>query len=203
MEELEQAQSRVAEQATPQRVETSTVLDTPATKVDSNDGDSDEEFIDGMARNRSKPRDANAVVETPTCSKGLKEILPDRQPDSALDSPASPVVPIVPKHQNMDGTQSEQPSIAEAEPFKDRLAIDDIVIPDIRDALAPKFNTGEHHLSDSAIASRAKRIFTPRVDGTKKVSDEIWNDWKAKGKRRQLLQDIFKQCGYDPETCLV
>ena len=98
-----------------------------------------------------------------------------------------------------DGSQREQPVIPEfqPEPFKD-----EAMIPDIHDAFAPKPRVGEHHLSPEAIRSRAKRIFTPRADGSKKVSDEIWNDWKGKGKARRLLEDIFRQCGYDPETCL-
>ena len=207
--QVEQAQSRdrVTEQATPQRsmeVETSkepnTVLDTPASTVPASTmGDSDEEFIDGFASHKSKPKVGMDPKPAESVQEILPEILPDRQPESAFNSPATPVV----QNLNTDGTQSAQPSIPEPEPFQDPLNIGDIVIPDIQDAFAPKFKTGEHHLSDSAIASRAKRIFTPRVDGTKKVSEEIWNDWKAKGKRRQLLQDIFKQCGYDPETCLV
>ena len=87
----------------------------------------------------------------------------------------------------------------EAEPFE----ADWDEIPDISDALAPRFKTHEHHLTPEAIRSRSKRIFTKRADGSKKVSDEIWNDWKSKGNKRRLLEDIFKRCGYDPETWFV
>lgn len=137
--------------------------------------DSDEEFID--------------TVPVPTHLM----ILPDRQ----VEFPSPEKTPTPKSQQNLDGTQSVQPV---AEPFKELGLQDDI--PELSDALAPRFHPGEHHLSQEAIRSRAKRIFTPRIDGSRKVSDEIWNDWKAKGQRRSLLQDIFKQCGYDPETCL-
>ena len=138
--------------------------------------DSDEEFID----TRVPP--AHLMIQ------------PDRQPEFASPLPT----PSDKSQRNFDGTQSVQPV---AEPFAE-LGLKDDDIPDLSDAFAPRFHPGEHHLSQEAIRSRAKRIFTPRIDGSKKVSDEIWNDWKAKGKRRSLLQDIFKQCGYDPETCL-
>ena len=98
-----------------------------------------------------------------------------------------------------DGTQKQQPVIPENEPFDDGNWDQ---IPDILDASAPKPKLGEHHLSAEAIRSRTKRIFTPRADGSRKVSDEIWNDWKAKGSRKKLLEDIFKRCGYDSEPCL-
>ena len=101
---------------------------------------------------------------------------------------------------NSDGTIQSYPGThVEAEPFE----ADWDEIPDISDALAPRFKTHEHHLTPEAIRSRSKRIFTKRADGSKKVSDEIWNDWKSKGNKRRLLEDIFKRCGYDPETWFV
>ena len=91
----------------------------------------------------------------------LPEVLPDRQEDSAFDETGKP--PVTPNAQeNSDGTQSVQPSNIEAEPLLDCLKDE---IPDIRDAFAPSFRPSEHHLSESAIRSRSKRIFTPRVDG--------------------------------------
>ncbi len=75
-------------------------------------------------------------------------------------------------------------------------------VPDILDLAAPRFHPGEHQLSDNAIKLRAKRIFTPRVDGSKKVSQTIFNEWKSRGKERKSLEQIFKQVGYDPDPCL-
>lgn len=173
---------------------TSTIPGTLATMVDS-----DEEFIDGLAscRKEGLEKKQHGGSTTPPWGPNLQEILPDRQPDSALPEEPSPSNG-APK-QNSDGTQSMQPVGYQPEPLMEGLE----EIPDIRDAFAPTFSPSEHHLTDSAIRSRAKRIFTPRVDGSKKVSDEIWNDWKAGGSKRRLLQDIFKQCGYDPETWLI
>lgn len=36
-----------------------------------------------------------------------------------------------------------------------------------------------------------------------KVSDAIWADWHAGGSKRKTLEEIFKRCGYDPETFVV
>lgn len=75
-------------------------------------------------------------------------------------------------------------------------------IPAYGDQNAPQFDKEEHHLSDNAIRCRARRIFTPRVDGSKKVSDTIYQEWHSKGKAKKDLQQIFKRCGYDPESFL-
>ncbi len=189
-----QMKNATSAQASP----TSTIPGTLATMVDS-----DEEFIDGHGFTggtpvglEQKPKDG---LTTPPWGRKLREVLPDRQPDSALDRAQSSPEKSTPKV-NSDGTQTMQPLGVEPEPLIGCLQDE---IPDIRDAFAPSFRPSEHHLSDSAIRSRSKRIFTPRVDGSRKVSDEIWNDWKAGGSKRRLLQDIFKQCGYDPETWLI
>ena len=138
-------------------------------------------------------------VETPQAppirlSKSQEENLHDRLPESFEMSPQS----------SADGSLNTQPLVPEGipEPFAGIHDPEWDHIPDVQDALAPKPRLQDHHLSPEAIRSRTKRIFTPRADGSKKVSEEIWNDWKAKGSRRKLLEDIFKRCGYDPETCL-
>lgn len=98
---------------------------------------------------------------------------------------------------NTDGSMGLQPTAAE--PFEGLLWED---IPDLNDDLAPKPILGQSHLSPEAIRSRSRRVFTKRGDGTKKVSEEIWNDWHSKGPKKQLLEDIFKQCGYDADLWL-
>ena len=72
----------------------------------------------------------------------------------------------------------------------------------VGDEKAPKPKVGEHDLSPAAIRQRATRIFTPRVDGTLKVSEVIYREWKGRGKERKLLEQIFRQCGYSPEPRL-
>ena len=74
--------------------------------------------------------------------------------------------------------------------------------PCLGDVTAPKFKPGEHHISDNAIKMRTKRIFSKRVDGSMKVSETIFNEWKGKGQARKNLEQIFKQCGYDADPCL-
>lgn len=75
-------------------------------------------------------------------------------------------------------------------------------IPELGDPLAPTSKLGVHDLNSDAVRQRAKRIFTPRADGSLKVSQAIFDEWKSKGKERKNLEMIFKQCGYDPDTSL-
>lgn len=207
-------------QATPQRAESVPGLGTQPVKsqemLDEEKQDSDEEWINRRVPTQNhevakKPRPSSAPPNSPPyyydgpefTSSELKRyaVLPDRQPDCPSERSETPVQD---KH---DGKQANKAPVLSdngtmhvpepMEPFEDTLEI-----PDIQDALAPKFRVGEHHLSPEAIRSRARRIFTPRSDGSKKVSDEIWSDWRSKGSKRKLLEDIFKRCGYDPETCL-
>eukprot|EP00435_Cladocopium_sp_Y103_P031764 s1326_g8.t1 len=174
----------------------------PEGSVENSGGDSDEEFISKAMQNvgnqKQDSRDDPPAVSPRAplrLTKSQEENLHDRLPESFERSPY---------YASDDGSLKEQPMIPEGipEPFEKIHEPDWDQIPDVQDALAPKFRVQEHHLSPEAIRSRTKRIFTPRADGSKKVSDEIWNDWKAKGSRRKLLEDIFKRCGYDPETCL-
>jgi len=85
-------------------------------------------------------------------------------------------------------------------PFEAPEPFDGIFLVGDQKAPAPK--VGEHDLSPAAIRQRATRIFTPRVDGTLKVSEVIYREWKGKGKEKKLLEQIFRQCGYSPESCL-
>ena len=72
-------------------------------------------------------------------------------------------------------------------------------IPSLTDKTAPRFQVGDHHISQRAIKQRANRVFTPRADGSLKVSKEIFDEWKQRGRARRTLEEIFKQCGYDPD----
>ena len=75
-------------------------------------------------------------------------------------------------------------------------------IPSLGDKTAPKPKAGHPELSQSAIASRMRRVFTPTLKGKLKVSEEIMKDWEsgAKSKKRRQLEQIFAMCGYDPAT---
>ena len=90
----------------------------------------------------------------------------------------------------------DQDDVLEAEDF------DGSLVRSVGDATAPKFDVGDHHLSPNAIKQRSKRIFTRRVDGSLKVSEKIYGEWKSKGPARKTLEQIFKQCGYDPDSQL-
>lgn len=98
------------------------------------------------------------------------------------------------------GTQEKQPllkpvpvEVPEAEPFEG-------LIPNITDPKAPRPALGEPQISQEAIRQRAKRIFLPRRDGSLKVSQEIFKEWKGRGKDRKNLEEIFKRCGYNAEA---
>ena len=140
----------------------------------------------------SAPAQEKAVVVEPREASHMDQFIPDTQPGLAQSTPP-------PTHSlnkavatSPDGTMHQQEP---SEPF-DGLWDE---IPELADGLAPKPTLGTHHISPEAIRSRSRRIFEKRADGSKKVSDQIWNDWKAKGPKKKLLEDIFRQVGYDPE----
>ena len=107
---------------------------------------------------------------------------------------------------NVDGSVALQPQTRPRDELDgldemDAFDGDDDDIPDLSDALAPKPVLGQHTLSPEAVRSRCRRIFQKRSDGSKKVSDEIWNDWHSRGAKKQVLENIFAQCGYDVVPC--
>ena len=76
-------------------------------------------------------------------------------------------------------------------------------VPDVRDARAPRPCPLQHTLCSEALRSRSRRIFTPRANGTLKVSQQVFDEWHRKGsKERKNLEQIFKACGYNPDRLL-
>lgn len=72
-------------------------------------------------------------------------------------------------------------------------------IPDICDAAAPKPVAGKLRLSQAAIDSRLRRVFTPNVKGEFKVSAEIVQQWKSRRKGRKGLEQLFQSVGFSPD----
>ena len=70
-------------------------------------------------------------------------------------------------------------------------------IPSLADVQAPKPPGNEPSLSPGAIDRRARRVFTPRVDGTFKVPQRFVDQWRRKGQARKNLGKILASCGYD------
>lgn len=163
------------------------------------------------------------TVDTPSPATSvgmpMKEVYPDRQethdtqeymrsmmPGNTIDldpevspgevSPGSATT-------SLDGTQKVQPivqplGVGEAPAPYGGEHVEHV--PDIKDTRAPRPVLGQPQISQEAIRQRAKRIFMPRRDGSLKVSQEIFKEWKAKGKERKNLEEIFKRCGYNAET---
>ena len=103
-----------------------------------------------------------------------------------------------PSNKNQDvGTPvaEEQAGLQETDHDNDA---EEAAIPSLDDRKAPKPILGAPQLSKHAIRMRAQRIFKRRVDGKAKVSEQIFQEWHEKGARRQLLERIFLQVGYDP-----
>ena len=118
-------------------------------------------------------------------------------PEEANDSDVEMVV-----HKTVTNSdaESEAPKIKTAIP-EDFDQPNEDEVSEFGNAEAPRYSKGEAQLTPNAIRCRAKRIFTPRVDGSKKVSDTIFKEWQQKGAARKNLEEIFKQCGYDAESC--
>lgn len=94
---------------------------------------------------------------------------------------------------------AEELPVAPVSPKSPEPGVDMNKVADIRDQSAPKFKPGEHHLSPNAIRCRAKRIFTPRANGSLKVSQAIYDEWHGGGPGQKTLQSIFRQLGYNAE----
>ena len=157
---------------------------------------------------------AETVQESPT----PPPMLPDRQPEDEMLNPATTVqecasLASVPSPAlTSTGTLQTQPVVSPAS----TKALDNAVanasladvdpealdIPVLGDPSAPKSLVGVHDLNSDAVRQRTKRIFTPRADGSLKVSQAVFDEWKSKGKERKNLEMIFKQCGYDPDPRL-
>ena len=75
-------------------------------------------------------------------------------------------------------------------------------VPDLDDLEAPKPQLGQHQVSEQAIRMRSQRSFKKRTNGTLKVSQEVFDEWHARGARRKMLEEIFLQVGYDPAAGL-
>ncbi|CAK9080269.1 Uncharacterized protein SCF082_LOCUS38276 [Durusdinium trenchii] len=126
-------------------------------------------------------------------SKGhVKEVpgKPTEEPSTEHVSKASRCGPTEPSPLDLPGKPTQQsldlPELAS-------------VIPDIKDSSAPFFRVGEQQISNDALRQRAARIFKLRVNGTCRVNEEIRKEWTGKGRPRRMLEEIFKQCGYDPD----
>ena len=122
----------------------------------------------------------------------------DAQPRSPWTQPslAAPTPFVTPQR-----SEAKPPSAKPKKPLEDEFEGDEIFEKD--DETAPRFGVDQHHLSENAIRQRAKRMFTRRVDGSLRVSETIFNEWKSKGKARKNLEQIFKSVGYDPDPCFV
>ena len=132
------------------------------------------------------PEDHDVVVED---TPDQKTKLVDKHPDELA----------VPKIE--DVPTSDQHSEAPTEYFgPESDGLDMSEVPDMDNMDAPRFEKHEHHLTPNAIRCRSRRIFTPRVDGSKKVSETILKEWHGRGQPRKDLETIFKQCGYNPES---
>ena len=134
----------------------------------------------------SKPNTSNSASPasaTVVSEPGLQEVQPVVGPLATLPKTAT------------EPAQGATPHDATPEPFSPYSEV-----PDIKDTKAPRFRPGEAQISAEAIRQRAKRIFMPRRDGSLKVSQEIFREWKSKGKERKTLEEIFKRCGYNSDT---
>ena len=99
----------------------------------------------------------------------------------------------------------ETPSAPPAKPQElppaanERPAVESVGIPDILDKQAQRPTPGVLRISQQAIESRMRRIFTPNVKGEFKVSAEIVQQWKGKKKGRKSLEQLFQSCGFDTD----
>ena len=183
-------EKREAEAATPVSPATTVpgILPTPEISKGQNVSDAEVDGVDIPMKQNGDGKEGKEIAEISAMKKASVPEVPKSlgtlDGGSSTHSPGSVF--------NSDGTLSVQPV---TEPFEAMLWDE---IPEISDALAPRPVLGQAQISPEAIRSRSRRIFTKRGDGSKKVSDEIW-EWHSKGPKKRMLEQIFKQCGYDPD----
>lgn len=148
---------------------------------------------DAQPQNTWEPSPAPTLLDSTEKPAGGSRVvgskpqdLPQKPEKVELPSPTLEVPPTQPSPESVTPETSDE----------------ETEVPDIQDQSAPRFGVGEHHISQNAIKQRAKRIFTKRVDGSMKVSETIFNEWKGKGQARKNLEQIFKSVGYDPDPCV-
>lgn len=74
------------------------------------------------------------------------------------------------------------------------------VIPELDDKSAQQPVPGKVRISEVAVQSRLRRIFTPNIDGKYKVPMTIVQQWQSgKKKARKSLEQIFQSCGFCPD----
>lgn len=77
-------------------------------------------------------------------------------------------------------------------------------VPDASDRLAESPVAGTLRITEAAIYSRLKRVFTPsKRNGELKVSDAISKMWHSKGLGRDKIYKLFQSCGYCPDWVLL
>ncbi len=76
-------------------------------------------------------------------------------------------------------------------------------IPDLNDKSAEQPVPGEVRVSQTAVNSRLRRVFTPNIKGEYKVPMTIVQQWQSgKKKARKSLEQIFQSCGFSPDRGL-
>ena len=147
----------------------------------------DDEDTQGNVELWKKPCPAAATTEVkpapspppPACKIPVPTPARSRANDKAVVSRVSP---------------RKEPAQGQLEPFT-------AAVPEIGDQKAKRPSPGECTLSPDAMRARSRRVFTPRANGTKKVSAEVFAEWhRGRGDpARRRLELIFQQCGYDPD----
>lgn len=162
-------------------------LETPPTSTQP-DEDSDVEIVGAKMVPSGKVPEMFQDAQTP------ESLFPDTLRDDEFGVPCDvDSTDVVPNPKDVENKRMSPP---EEEGFNGE------EVPDMEDQHAPRFGTDEHHLSGNAFRQRTKRIFTPRVDGSLKVSEMIFNEWKGKGSARKSLEQIFKSVGYDVDSSI-
>ena len=145
---------------------------------------------------QQSPTDPNDVEDTlpdhgyPTPSPTVSKVPPAAAASSSMNTqgnhkPATPKTPN--KKRPTEALETAEP---EAEGLE---------VPDLHDTSAAKPKLGVPQISPQAMRMRSQRVFTPRTNGTLKVSQQIFDEWHSKGPRRTMLEGIFAQCGYSPD----
>ena len=150
-----------------------------------------------VAGKKPSQEDAKTVMSQPPADLPVPEKRPCQEDaKTVISQPPAPPANLVAKAEK--SPSPKKPNEGSGNPS---------LVPMLDDKAAPRPAPGQHTLTKAAIEQRARRIFTLRTNGQKKVSEHVWNEWhKGKGsKERANLESIFARCGYshDRGPCIL
>ena len=144
---------------------------------------------------RLEPPTPSLLVDPPT--ETIESSAPEANMPTTGAVEAQPDEPEPPQAEAGRGEDHPEPVFRPKANAATQCSSDESEIPDLNDHSAQKPVPGKIRISEAAMQARLRRIMTPSVNGGHKISESIVKQWKARGKGRDSLEQLFQSVGYD------